>query len=358
MNFKNYFGLLALILLLNSCSDDEDCCVIPPGEEKEAFEDGIFVLNEGNFGSGNSSVSFINEETGEVQSQIFNSVNGTSLGDTAQSIYLSEELAFIILNVSNTIEIVDRNTFETVGQISANLQNPRFATVSGNSLYVSNWGDATNPDDDYVAVFNLSDYSFDSSIAVAEGPEKIVADNGSVYTAHKGGYNFNDIISVINTSTNEVSTEIEVGDVPTSMIVDGSNLIVLSAGKPSYADVETAGSLSVVDLNMNTVLSTAEFPTSSIHPGNLIKSDESYYFTVGKAVYEYQSGGDLPSGPKFRMEEVASLYGFNAKEGMLYAASANASFTGNGQVFVYDASNGSLLNTYEAGINPNGVYFN
>ena len=358
MNFKHYFSLLALIFLLNSCSDDEDCCVIPPGEDKEAFEEGIFVLNEGNFGSGNSTVSFIDEETGEVQSQIFNSVNGTSLGDTAQSIYLSEELAFVILNVSNTIEIVNRNTFETVGQISENLQNPRFATVSGNSLYVSNWGDATNPDDDYVAVFNLSDYSFDSSIAVAEGPEKILSSNGSIYTAHKGGYNFNNIISVINTSTNVVSTEIEVGDVPTSMIVDGSNLIVLSAGKPSYADVETAGSISVVDMNVNAILNSAEFPTSSIHPGNLVQSDDRFYFTVGKAVYEYLSGGDLPSGPKFRLEDVESLYGFNARNGMLYAASANASFTGNGQVFVYDASNGSLLNSYEVGINPNGVYFN
>ena len=356
MNYKHLFLLLSIAIFLNSCEDDQDCCPMP--EPEAEFESGVFVLNEGNFGSSNSSVSFINEDEQLNTASIFATINGAPLGDTAQSIELHEDLAVIVVNVSNKIEIVNRYTFQSLGTIASNLSNPRYAEVIGDNLYVSNWGDGMDPNDDFVAVFSLSDFSFQQSIPVAEGPEKLLENSGSLYVAHKGGFSFNNIVSVINSATNEVAEEVEVGDLPNSMVANGNDLWVLSSGKPSYADEETAGTLTRIDLTTNNVAESLEFPDSTIHPDNLSIADNVTYLTINKSVYKYEMGGDLPTVAEFTLEDVSVLYGFEIYENKIYVASPRADFTGNGELLIYDLNDGSLLDKYTTGINPNGIYFN
>lgn len=357
MNYKHVLFLFFIVFFLNSCDDDTDCCTGPP-EPDASFATGTFVLNEGNFGSANTSVTFINEDTGEAQNQIFANINGFDLGDTAQSIEMDGDIAIIVVNVSNKIEIVNRFTFESLGTINANLQNPRFAEVAGEKLYVTNWGDGANPDDDFVAVFNIADFSFIESIPVAEGPEKIVSNSNSIYVAHKGGFSFNNIVSVIDIQANIVDTEIEVGDLPNSMVISGSELLVLSSGKPSYADVETAGKLSRIDLTTNEVKDNFEFPDNTVHPENLSSNGNDMYLTIGKSLYKYTAGEDFSQQAEFSFDEAAVLYGFEIKNDKVYVASPNADFTGDGNLYIYELNSGSLLDQYTTGINPNGVYFN
>ena len=327
-------------------------------EPETKFQSGIFVLNEGNFGSANASVSFINEENEENSSQIFSNINGVALGDTAQSMEMHEVLAIIVVNVSNKIEIVNRYTFENLGTINTNLMNPRFARVIGNKLFVTNWGDGGNPDDDFVAVFSLIDFSFIEAIPVAEGPEKMISVNNSLYIAHKGGFSFNNIVSVIDSESNAVIKEIEVGDQPNSMIINGNDLWVLSSGKPSYADVETAGELSRINQSTNVVEESLEFSEETIHPENLQLSGGDAYLTIGKFVYKYEPGEALPTAAEFSLDEVAVLYGFEIRDNKIYVASPRADFTGDGDLYIYDLNNGSLIDQYKTGINPNGIYFN
>ncbi|MCG9972633.1 YncE family protein [Christiangramia crocea] len=356
MNYKHLLLLLSLVFFFNSCDDDTDCCPPLPEEEAE-FESGIFVLNEGNFGSGNASVSFIDKDMEQMESKVFMNINGSELGDTAQSIELYEDFAIIVVNVSNKIEVVNRYTFESLATIDTELMNPRYAEVTGNKIYVSNWGDGMDPDDDFVAVFDLADFSFIKSISVAEGPEKVLAVNEKLFVAHTGGFSFNNIVSVINTGNNEVEDEIEVGDLPNSMVVDGSNLWVLSGGKPSYAETETAGKLSNIDVSNNQVVEEFDFPDSSMHPNNLSLEGSDVYLTIGKTVYSYNMSTMQPSS-EFKLEEPALLYGFEIHNGKIYVASPNADFTGDGMLYVYNLSDGNLTDQFSAGINPNGIYFN
>ena len=356
MNYKHLFLLFSIAIFLNSCEDDQDCCPMP--ETEAEFQSGIFVLNEGNFGSSNASVSFINEEEQVNSASIFANINGAPLGDTAQSIELHEGIAVIVVNVSNKIEIVNRFTFESLGTISSNLSNPRFAEILGDNLYVTNWGDGMDPNDDFVAVFSLSDFSFTQTIPVAEGPEKLIENAGSLYVAHKGGFSFNNIVSVINGTSNELSKEIEVGDLPNSMVINGNDLWVLSSGKPSYADEETAGELTRIDLTTNEVVESLEFPDNTLHPDNLSLANGAAYLTINKSVYKYEMGSDLPATPEFTLEDVSVLYGFQINDNKIYVASPRIDFTGNGDLLIYDLNDGSLLDMYKTGINPNGIYFN
>ncbi|MDT0690246.1 hypothetical protein RM549_10655 [Salegentibacter sp. F188] len=379
---KFFIAALAAFTFLTSCESDDE--FMTTGEEQEeeiidpdpveeeeeeepeeeepagAYTSGIFILNEGNFGAGNSTVSFLNAEMDNITNNIFAEVNADAvLGDTGQSIAFYEDHAFIVLNVSNTIEIVDRNTFESVATISEGLENPRYVAFANGNAYVTNWGDGSNAEDDYVAVIDMETYEITENIAVVEGPERIVENDGNLYVAHLGGYSFNDKVSVINAADNTVSETITVGDRPNSLEIEDDFLWISTGGLPSYAEAETAGKIVKIDLNSNEIVAEMEFANNTDHPGNLDIEDDMIYYTLGKNVYTFsEEATTLPESAFAEMAEVASLYGFEVEDGIIYAASANSDFTGNGDLYLYNTSDGSLLNSFEVGINPNGIYFN
>ena len=96
-------------LFFVSCTDDSE--VVPNDNATEntigSFSSGIFVVNEGNFGAADGSISFIDSE-GIVQNDVFSENNALlPLGDVVQSMYLRDTLAFILVNNSNKVEVVD-----------------------------------------------------------------------------------------------------------------------------------------------------------------------------------------------------------------------------------------------------------
>lgn len=356
---KTAILFLGILLSLSSCSKDDEK-EIPAPEAETGYMGGILVLNEGNFGSGNSSVSFVNSTLDEVNNGIYAAENsGVALGDVAQNIAFYKDYAFIVLNVSNKIEIVDRSSFQHVTSIESGLSNPRYITFANDKAYVTNWGDGTDPNDDFVAVIDPANFSISKTISVAEGPERIIANNNKLYVAHPGGYSFNNKISVIDTQSDEVEMEKVVGDVPNAMLIANGNLWVSCSGKPSYAEQETAGEIVKIDLSNLELIKDYVFSEKTIHPSNLAHDGNELFYTLGKSIYNFQENAEtLPDSASFELTEVSSLYGFEVNDGKLYAASANSDFTGNGELYIYEAARGDLLTSFKVGINPNGIYFN
>lgn len=355
MQLKNLYYLFFALIFLSSCEIDESPT---PPDTSETFAGGIFVLNEGNFGSGNSSVSFLDPKTEEITHNIFSDANGSSLGDTATDIGFFEDLAFVVVNVSNTIEIVDRNTFVTVATINTNLENPRKIAFLDGLAYVTNWGDGSDPEDDYVAVFDAESFELITKISVEEGPEAILAEGNRIFVAHQGGWNFNNSISVI--SANEVEKTIEVGEVPNSLTVGNGFLWVSSSGLPDYADAgATAGSISKIDISTLEVVQEYNFQDVQNYPKNVSFDNSRVFYTMVDGVYSFDATEtSLPATPDFILNEAVFLYGFAVYGGKVYAASANSDFTGNGKLMVYEAAGADRLQMYETGINPNGIFFN
>lgn len=325
-----------------------------------AFENGVLVLHEGNFGAGNASVSFLPEDLSAVQNGIFKSVNTVdSWGDTAQSITFNGDRAYIIVNNSQKIEVVNRYTFTSVttigGSGSADFLNPRYMAVANGKGYVTNWGDGTNPDDDYVAIVNLETHTVESKIPVAEGPETVVATENTVYVAHQGGFNQNNIVSVIDVTSNEVSTTVTVADRPNSLQLDANgDLWVLSGGNPIWTGNETAGQLDKISTVDNAVIQTLTFKVSE-HPGALSMEGTALYYYMSGSVYKIDDGDTvLPETAELSDLSWADM---TVNNGKLYGVDAK-DFVSNGSLEVYDLEDNSMLTSKEVSVIPTGIYFN
>lgn len=339
-------------LLFNSCSNDDDAA---PKEPLGDYENGILISHEGNFGQGNASVSFVSYDFETVENNIFSTVNSSLLGDTAQSIAFNGEYAYIVLNVSNKIEVVNRYTFESVSTIDTGLSNPRYIAFANGKGYVTNWGDGTVATDDYLAIIDLETNTLIAeNIPVEEGPEKIVATGNAVYVAHQGGYSQNNIVSVINAETNDFVTSITVGDVPSSLQLDAEgNLWVLSSGKAAWTGEETAGQLAKINIADNSVTSI-DFEVTE-HPKFLaIENGTLYYYMAGSFYKMDSSATTLPTTAEITG---LSFYGMAVHDSVLYGVDA-ADFTSNGSLVAYSLSSNTLLDSATVSIIPGGIYFN
>jgi len=350
--------LFSITIMWTSCSKDED-----PEEmememeiqERGAYTDGILVSNEGPFGNGTGTVTHISEDLSVTSESIFNAVNGQDLGNVVQSIGFNGTDAYIVANVSNTITVVDRNTFLSKATITDGLSNPRYFISVNNKGYVSNWGDTADETDDYIAIIDLNTSTVSGTIPVELGPELMVSNDNTLYVAQQGAFGQNNKVTVINTATDEIEAVIGVGDVPNSMVFDADeNLWVLGGGKPSFTGSETAGSLSKINTETNQLNNSFEFDVTE-HPSQLNIDNTTLYYYLAGSVYELPVSGDaLPT--ETTIDDV-NFYEMVVNNGLLYGTDAK-DFASNGDLNIYSLNTKALLNTISVGIIPGGIYFN
>ncbi|MFK5972353.1 MAG: YncE family protein [Flavobacteriaceae bacterium] len=345
------FTLVLGVLAVSCTKDDEVVTKEPLG----VYENGILVSNEGPFNNGTGTVSFISEDYTLVEDAIYKQENNEDLGNIVQSIGFNDDTAYIVVNNSNTIKVVNRYTFTAKATISEDLNNPRFFAVSNGKGYVTNWGDTADDADDYVAVIDLTTHTVIKKIAVVLGPEAILANENFVYVAHKGAWGQNNKVTVINTATDEVLKTLTVGDFPNSMQWDADgSLWVLSGGAPSYTGTETMGTLSKIDVATNTIVKTFDF-TDTQHPDALSVEGNVLYYAMDNGVYAVQNNADTLPLDTYIGE--VSFYAMTIAEGKLYGTDAK-DYASKGDLLIYDLASKEKINTIAVGIIPGGIYFN
>lgn len=351
---KLVLTVLAGSLFLASCTNDDDNNA-PLG----AYDNGVLILNQGGFGNGNASLSYLSDDLSIFENNSYQSVNPSLiLGDTAQDIGFANGNAYIVLNGSNKIEIVNRYTLAHVATISTGLSNPRYIAFANGKGYVTNWGNGGSASDDYVAVINLTNNTISTNIPVAEGPERIIEENNKLYVAHAGGYGFGSTVTVINAATDTVTTTVNVGDVPNSLEEEDGVLYVMCGGKPSWSGTETAGKLTKIRLSNNTVIGSLDFGAGE-HPSNLDIEGNSLYYTVDSDIFKMTlSATTLPTTEIFSTtsQGVYGVYSFRVEDNKVFVGDA-VDYSSNGKVYVYSLA-GDVLSSKTVGVIPAGFYFN
>jgi hypothetical protein len=323
-------------------------------DESYKYRDGVLVINQGGFGTGDASVSFLSDDLTFTENNIFSATNSSMLGDTGQSIAFNDNLAYIVLNGSNKVEIVNRYSFASVATIDTGLANPRYMAFANGMGYLTNWGDGFDPDDDYVALIDLNTYTVTSTIAVSEGPERIINVNGSIYISNKGGYNQGNVITKID-ANNTVST-INTGDVPDEMIVDAENNIwVVCEGIPSWTGNETGGKLIKINSTTDTVVETLDFAATA-HPEMLNYADGNIYYYENGAIYKMdENDTNLPTSAIIIQN--LDFGGLAIKNNMLFGTKPDY-IAGTSDINIYNLNTNTLEETVALSNGAYNIYSN
>ena len=347
---KFILSILAVSLLVFSCSNDDDGDVLLPLGD---YENGILVSGEG----GPSSVSFISNDYATTQNEIYFNVNNENLGVYLQSIGFNDELAYIITDNTNSITVVNRYTFEKVGEIATGLLTPRYITFLNGKGYVTNWGDGSDSTDDFIAIIDLSTNLIEDTISVGEGPEFILGKSDKLYVSHKGGYNVNNVISVVNTTNNTID-EVTVNDVPDEMAFDtNGNLVVLSSGANQFwltPPIETLASITRINTNDNSVMVNLEFSNGE-HPGLMAYSAGTTFYVLNNKLYGLEDTSAVLPTTSVLDFTVDYAYGMTVKDNMFYVT--DASFTGQSKFLIYDLSTSTEIKSFDVGIGASKSLF-
>lgn len=321
---------------LFSCSNtDEDT----PVNTDEKYLEGIFVSNEGNFTKGNATTSYINGNLTTISNDIFKLSNGRALGDVSQHMVVTDKYVFIVMNNSNTIEVVNKKTFKVVHTITQNVSSPRFATIKNNKLYVTSLFNAE------VNVYNAETFAFIKTIDLNHTAEQIVATDNYVYAAN-GFYSGGVALEVINPETDTNTTDIAVNQAINNITTNGKNVYVLSAN-------DTTSSISIIN---NNAVSTTKVLNEPI-ARNLVAYENNLYYTAGTGVYKINNTLNATSTKLFNVadgDEYSIFYGFNVINGTIFTADAKG-FADNSKIVIYK-ENGTIINEFNAGIGTNGFY--
>lgn len=342
-----FMMIFATSLFLASCNSDDDSSssTTPLG----AYDNGLFVLNEGNSNPSSASLTFIGDD-GSVEQNVYSNVNPTAvgLGSYLQSIFFDDTRAFIISGSANKITVVNRYTLEFIATIDTNFSSPRYGAVVNGKAYVTNYADYAIGTDDFLTVIDLTTYAT-SQVALNNWSEKIIEENGKLYIAN-GYYGSGTSITVFNPANN-TSEVIQLGFSPNSLEEEDGVLYVL-------------GDASLVKINLSNnqilgapvVVSTAEFASAK----NLTIEDDKIYFTEGTSVYTMNlNATTAPTAPLFSYNSTSAyggMYGFGVNDGKIYVAEGG-NFSSDSEIYIYSLT-GTLQNTLAVGVGPNGFYFN
>ncbi len=358
MRLSRYKFLAALLIGLLAA---QGCVRDPAGVEYKtpaSAGTGIYVLNEGLFGRDNSSLTLYDRRTGEVVHGFFQKMNpGLRLGDTANSMTVYGGQAFIVMNGSNTIEIMDLQTARSLGRIRLDGNpSPREAVILSDTL-----GYVTALYSDEVIRFHPAKMTVTGRMKVGPAPEGMAVAHNYLFVANSG---LGDIraseagagtVSVIDLLSEQERLRLPV--LPNcTRVVRGPDGLVYVAGTGSYTKTVPTG-IAVIDPVRLAVIDTIRIED---HPGDFVLARNGFgYVLTGSAVVQFnwqtRTVTDARFIPRDRVDARGWLYALALDEarGELLVANAR-NFTTNGEVVVFDL-NGDMKFRFETRLNPGTI---
>lgn len=333
-----------LFCLLFACRKDKPKDLLQPNISIVA--NGVYITNEGNFMFGNAKVSYYNPTQTMATEDLFQPANNRPLGDVCQSMCLFNGKAYLVINNSNKIEVVNSQTFVSSAVITGFTSPRYFLPVSNNKGYVT---DLTSNN---IAVVDLSSNTIIKKIPCNGWTEELVLSYGKAFVTNQR----RDKVYVINTSTDMLIDSIAVGYASNSIKEDKNGKLWVLCGGNKTNNINA--SLHRINPITNLVEQTFTFSNSTDSPWRLdINGTNDTLYFLNKGVYRIAiNSASLPTIP-FISQVNNNFYGLgiDPTSGIIYVADA-VDYVQRGVIYRYN-SNGTLINTFLAGIIPSDFYF-
>ena len=221
-----YFACL-ILAVASSCR--EDFYIIPSQNQDTGVAPtrgdivGMYVLNEGNMGSNKASIDYLDldekKPTVHYHRNIYSERNPNvvkELGDVGNDIKIYGSKLWIVVNVSNKVEVATADSCKRITQI--NIPNCRYLAFKDGFAYVSSYVGPVKLDQDAPLgmVYKVDTVGFKKkdSVVVGYQPEELCIVENKLYVANSGGYrmpNYDNTLSEIDLTTFKEIRKIKVG---------------------------------------------------------------------------------------------------------------------------------------------------
>jgi YVTN family beta-propeller protein len=307
---------------------------------------GVYILNEGNYGWGNGSVDYFSFSTGKVVEDVFQISNNRPLGDVCQSMEVFNEKAYLVVNNSSKIEIVNPYNFKSLGVITG-LSSPRyFVGINSSKAYVSDFKSNS------ISVIDLNANSKVKSISCPGWTEEMIKVGNYVYVTNI----YRNYIYIIDSETDVLDDSILLGESPNSLQVDKNGKLWVLCGGSSENHV--SGKLNRINPITKAVELSLTFPGHTDVPRKLEingAQDKLYYLYNGVNQFSIVDNS-LPSSP-FINQKSLLFYGLGVdpESGNIYVSDA-IDYVQKGKVYCYKPDT-ALVNSFNSGLIPGEFYF-
>lgn len=320
----------------NNCSDD---IIIAKAAD-------VVILNEGNFGWGNGSLSYYQSQTNTVSNNVYQQANNNvPLGDVIQSAYQFNNKFYVVANNSSKIEVMNSFTFSNDATITG-FNSPRyFLPISVSKAYVSDLYSNS------IQVVDLTSNTITGSITTNCWTEQLLLHNDTVYACDMT----NDNLLIINPANNSLVDSVKLGVEPNSIVKDKNEKLWIICGGGFQED-----NAKLIRFNPQTrsIEATFVFPNINHSPSNLVMNKEGgHLYFLNNNVYRMEiSASSLPSSELINNSN-NNFYGLGIDpiSDEIYVADA-IDYVQNGIVFRYSSS-GSLIHQFNVGIIPGNFLF-
>lgn len=342
--------ICVVVILLSGCRDDFGEVNLQATEY--LYSEGVFIVNEGLYGQGNTSLSFIVLDSLKVYQDIFYAANNRPLGDVAMNLCRVNDILFIVVNNTGKVEAVDLTSMLAVETINGFTMPIDIVKVDAHTLYVSdlNYGG--------VHVVDVDSKQIVQHISTGKSTQDMLCYQDRCFVCNWSSYYIskpNNTVQVIDVSQHQLVDSVVVGKEPNSILLDKDNKIwVLCSG--GYLNEEYPRLLCIDPISLQ-VEKDFVFPSKAMSPDNLCINaggDSLYYLNTDVYVMDI-TDTVLPSQPLV----VANTKLFYAlavsPQNQLFVSDA-IGYQQNGDVYIY-AADGTLLHNVKAGIIPTGFLF-
>ncbi|WP_428331368.1 DUF5074 domain-containing protein [Mucilaginibacter sp.] len=342
----NYlFIALALISVLSACHKDK---IVPKSDTPTAVtRAGLYILNQGNFGGNNSTLTYYDYTTKQLTADFFSSVNGSKLGDTGNDIEIYGSKMYITVNNSNRVDVVNAKTGKLIKQDSLH-QCRSIAFYKGNAFITSY--------DGYVAVMDTTTLTINKTITVGRNPEQLLISNGKLYVANSGGLSFGNpdkTVSVVDLTSLTETKKITVIADPVSLAADTyGNVYVLSLG--DFASI--AAGMTIIDNTTDAVKSQPAVNLGYNIPIT-VQGDFVYYVTADNKIAVYNAKTQTAAQTNFITDGTVITTPFaitaDPLTGEIFITDAK-DYSSNGVLYAFDKT-GKKEYAITTGISPGKI---
>lgn len=333
--------ILLIAVLVFSCKDDDD------GGQTQDLEGDVLIVNEGNFGFGNASISLYSTENKSITQKVFQQQNnGRPIGDVVQSAVEIDDRIFIVVNNSNKIEVVNRRSFEFEGDIQ-NLNSPRYILpINTNKAYVSDLFE------DKIYIIDPQTLGVFSTITTSGWTEEMILVNNQAFVCHVDSHQ----VWVIDVTNDQVIYKFDTHEQPQHIEEDKDGMLWVSCSGGLNGGVAALYKINPSSLQVEEILNPKDSTQGIGEIEMNAAKDQLLYLSSGDLYRVGIQDTTLPSVP-FVSGSGSLFYGLavDDRTDEIYVIDA-IDFLQRGVIFRYNTQ-GQQLSFFKAGIIPGDLIF-